>query len=121
MEFLVVTNNPQVKKKYNNLMMISLEGSVEELFDLVRDYIHRGHRLLTHPLSGSLKPGRIPYKTILISVTPAGLDPDSLRLIEGAIEACSKFARNKCPQLPGQVLSDYAAVDLAHLEAALEN
>lgn len=32
----------------------------------VRDRIHEGHLLLSHPLSGSVKPNETPYKSVMI-------------------------------------------------------
>ena len=66
MEYFLVTNNPEVEKKYPHLVAYSLEGPVIRVFLEVRDLIHKGHRLLTHPLSGSLKPSRIPFKTVFL-------------------------------------------------------
>ena len=121
MYFLLFTNNPRVIEKYNYLQMVRLEGSVLELFILARDYIHRGHRLLTHPLSGSMKPGRIPYKSILLTAVREQLDLDSLSLIENSIETYHKFFNERFLDFPAAVLDDYSAVDLSHLEAALES
>ncbi len=121
MEFFIVTNNPQVAKKYPDFNLCSMEGSVLSLFLQVRDLIHRGHRLLTHPLSGSLKPGRIPYKTIFLTTERTGLDLDSLRHIENSIETYHKTA----PEFPiawnARLLDDYSVIDLSHIEAALES
>jgi hypothetical protein len=121
MGFFMVTNNPQVPGKYPGLTVNPVEGSVLSLFTGVRDYIHRGHRLLTHPLSGSLKPGRIPYKTVILTAERAGLDSDSLNYIEASIEAYHKTLPETPASWEAGCLDDYAAVDLAQVEAALES
>ncbi len=121
MEFFMVTNNPQVVKMYPNLDAYSMEGSVLSLFLQVRDLIHVGHRLLTHPLSGSLKPGRIPYKTVFLAAARTELDLDSLRYIENSIETYHKTAPESPVSWNEQLLADYAAIDLSHVEAALES
>lgn len=92
-----------------------------DLFLRVRDYVHLGHRLLTHPLSGSLKPGRIPYKTVILTGVREALDLDSLRYIENSVEAYYKTAPQSAVVWPGRLLDDYAAIDLSHVEAALES
>ena len=57
----------------------------------VRDLCHCGHRLLSHPLSGSVKPNETPYKSILVSETASGTDVESVQLIEEAIEVMNRF------------------------------
>lgn len=121
-EFLLVTNNPQVAKKYPELDVRYLKGPVLAVLLRVRDLIHRGHRLLTHPLSGSLKPGRIPYKTVFLSRhRETGVDLDSLRQIENSIATYYKTLPQVPPSWQPRVLDDYAIIDLSHVEAALES
>ena len=57
----------------------------------VRDLCHCGHRLLSHPLSGSVKPNETPYKSILVSETASATDVESVQLIEKAIEVMNRF------------------------------
>ncbi|MGI6142845.1 MAG: GrdX family protein [bacterium] len=121
MEYFLVTNNPEVEKKYPHLVGYSLEGPVIRVFLKVRDLIHRGHRLLTHPLSGSLKPGRIPYKTVFLGPKGEGLAFDSLQYIENSIAVYYKTVPPTPIQWTGPLLADYAAIDLSHVEAALES
>ena len=65
---LIVTNNDKVVNKYSssyNVEYVDKEGIYEVLIR-VRDLIHNGYKLLTHPMSGSLKSNQTPYKSILI-------------------------------------------------------
>lgn len=121
MEYLTVTNNPRVIKRFSGPGLCSMEGPVLSLFLKVRDLIHQGHRLLTHPLCGNLKPGRIPYKTVFLTAERAALDPDSLHYIENSIATCRKTAPEYPVSRQEQHLADYAAIDLSHVEAALES
>ena len=67
-KYMVITNNPLVRSRLDDTHeVIYLELSYEELLKVVRDRIYEGHRLLTHPLSGSVKPKETPYKSVLIS------------------------------------------------------
>ena len=62
-KYMVITNNPLVRSRLDDTHeVIYLELSYEELLKVVRDRIYEGHRLLTHPLSGSVKPKETPYK-----------------------------------------------------------
>ena len=86
MNYIVITNNPLVLSKLNDTHeVIYQELSYEELLKKVRDRIYDGHRLLTHPLSGSVKPNETPYKSVLLSGRKEKVDEESVRLIESAI------------------------------------
>lgn len=65
---------------------------------MVRDYIHKGHRLLTHPLSGSVKPKETPYKSIIISQSATALDIKSLSIIEESIACYHRFCEREIPE-----------------------
>ena len=84
---ILITNNPMVNQKhFKEVEKIFLEN--EELLNvlyLTRDKIHQGHKLLTHPLSGSIKPNQTPYKSIMITKDKGQLDFESLKLIEDSI------------------------------------
>lgn len=85
-KYMVITNNPLVRSRLDDTHeVIYLELSYEELLKVVRDRIYEGHRLLTHPLSGSVKPKETPYKSVLISERKEKVDGESVRLIENAI------------------------------------
>ena len=46
MEFIVVTNNPLVKEKYENELNVDYADiSFRDVLCKVRDMIHKGHRL----------------------------------------------------------------------------
>jgi hypothetical protein len=78
----------------------------------VRDKIHLGHELLTHPLSGSVKPGETPYKTVILSVEKNGLKEESLRIIENSIQTCQKLTANgKAKNWSGRALADFQLID----------
>ena len=126
-KFIIMTNNPMVSEslgeKYN---MIYQESSLPEFFEAVREKICEGHILLTHPLSGSVKPGETPYKSVLLSFTAAGSGQSSeelmlsVRLIENAIDACEKF-KMRPGRFAGDVLSDLQLIDFTLLESALDS
>ena len=92
--------------------------SYEELLKVVRDRIYEGHRLLTHPLSGSVKPKETPYKSVLISERKEKVDGESVRLIENAILVCQKF-QDKSKYYKEEVYKDFQLVDWTLLESGL--
>lgn len=118
-KYMVITNNPLVRSRLDDtLEVIYLELSYEELLKVVRDRIYEGHRLLTHPLSGSVKPKETPYKSVLISERKEKVDGESVRLIENAILVCQKF-QDKSKYYKEEVYKDFQLVDWTLLESGL--
>ena len=106
--YMVITNNPLVRSRLDDTHeVIYLELSYEELLKVVRDRIYEGHRLLTHPLSGSVKPKETPYKSVLISERK-----------EKAILVCQKF-QDKSKYYKEEVYKDFQLVDWTLLESGL--
>ena len=82
---LVITNNPMVRDVLSKQDICEVRYapvSYRQVLCLARDAIHQGHKLLTHPLSGSVKPGETPYKSVAVSRAQGLLDLPSLSLIE---------------------------------------
>ena len=118
-KYMVITNNPLVRSRLDDPHeVIYLELSYEELLKVVRDRIYEGHRLLTHPLSGSVKPKETPYKSVLISERKEKVDGESVRLIENAILVCQKF-QDKSKYYKEEVYKDFQLVDWTLLESGL--
>ena len=62
--YRIITNNSLCRDKYQELLPVEyLEGKgYMDVLLTVRDYIQKGWRLETHPMTGSLKPNQTPYK-----------------------------------------------------------
>ena len=117
--YVIVTNNPLVVKNLENSReIIYKDVSYEEILRETRDRLQEGHVLLTHPLSGSVKPNETPYKSILISRQRRDVDADSLKLIENAIQACRKFMM-KADKYKPEVYQDFQLIDWTLLESAM--
>ena len=87
---------------------------------MVRNRIHEGHRLLTHPLMSSVKPNETPYRTILISKEKGKLDFDSLAIIEDSINTTQKFLNMaKTPKWTQSILEDFELIDMDLIKNAL--
>ncbi|MDD2216970.1 MAG: GrdX family protein [Eubacteriales bacterium] len=91
---MIITNNIKVRDFFKNEDILFVEGDVRDVFRIVRDYVHKGHSILTHPLSGSVKPIETPFKSIMLTTVPEKLNLESLNLIEQAIINCDKFEKN---------------------------
>ena len=119
--FIIITNNPMVRDDFSEKYQVDYsELSFEEILKKVRDKVYLGHQLLTHPLSGSVKPNETPYKSIMISTNPDKLDFNGMEIIENAIHACSKFTF-KSDKYVEQVYIDFQYVDHTLISSALQS
>lgn len=118
----VLTNNSLVSEKYNIALDITfLDGNYIDVLKSARDLVHRGSKLITHPLMGSVKPNETPFRSIII-VEGTVLDIESLTIIESSMAVAEKFQRdNKVPDWKEEVLDDFRYVDLRLFESALES
>ena len=121
---IILTNNPDVEESLKDKNVLRIDGTYRDVLIRARDLVHQGHRLLTHPLMGSLKPNETPYRTIAVSSEKSALDTDSLLLIENAIETFDKFAQVTRPDrginTPERMLADFRMIDLSLIISALE-
>ena len=109
----LVTNNPAAAAKYEDMYeVVFVEGTAAAVITAVRDFIHTGRRLLTHPLASSVPPKDSPYKSVLISGEASAGPPDfdSLRIIEGAAAVYSKIDVTKI-NIPQAIAEDFMAID----------
>ncbi|WP_157151271.1 GrdX family protein [Brachyspira sp. SAP_772] len=115
----IVTNNDKVLDKYPNYNIKYINSeSMYEVFITARDLIHKGYKLLTHPMSSSLKANQTPYKSILMLKKNDGLIFEDLELIENAIENYNKFIKNrKLTDWPENIKNDFKTVDLSLIES----
>lgn len=119
MKDILLTNNKRVQQRFlDSCNMEFVDGSLTDVMIRARDYVHKGHRLLSHPLSGSVKPGHTPYKSILISGETGALELDSLRIIEDSIVTCQKMTP-RTGELSLQLKEDFMLVDLTLIEGAM--
>lgn len=122
---IILTNNPDVQNMLTDRSVCFVEGSYRDVLVRARDMVHQGHRLLTHPLMGSLKPNETPYRSVGLSEEKGSLDFDSLQLIENAIETFDKFAAVTRPDrgsnTPERMLADFRLIDASLLKTALES
>lgn len=120
MEFIVITNNPLVEERYGEELNVDYADiSFREVLCKVRDLLHKGHRLLTHPLSGSVKPHETPYKSVLVSAKPSKMDIDEVTIVENAIITADNFAE-KFPNMPQSVKEDFQLIDCTLITSGID-
>lgn len=113
-QLIIITNNPLSQKKFQDeYEVIFVDKEMKEVYNIVRDKIHMGHKLLTHPLMSSIKPNETPYRTICVSKEKnKGVDLDSLSIIESSIMTLKKFLNiSPLPQYNEKILNDFQLID----------
>ena len=115
---MIITNNPAVAARFLELSQYN-NCSVADIFTAVRDAVHKGAQIISHPLSGSIKPNISPYKSIIITSATGKLDLKSLQIIEDAITTLKKlptinFNQNECTN------EDFRIIDLDLINSALK-
>ncbi|MEA4848083.1 MAG: GrdX family protein [Clostridiaceae bacterium] len=88
-----LTNNPMVINKRCSYIE-GIEGDPLYVFRAVKSEILKGCKLITHPLTGSIRPDISPYKTVMISDSTGNFDYEGLRIIENAIEYTESLYSN---------------------------
>lgn len=110
----IITNNPLAKKNFSEKYVVEfIDGNVEKVYTAVRDRVHLGHRILTHPLMSSVKPNETPYRTVCISKELVdGVDMQSLNIIESSIMTLHKFLNmSPVPEYSDEVYYDFQVID----------
>jgi len=119
MKFVIVTNNPKVRDELGQEFDVDYADiTYREILCKVRDMIYEGHKLLTHPLSGSVKPNETPYKSILVAKKTGTMDVQDASIIENSIITADKFSV-KFPEMPQSVREDFQLIDSTLIRSAL--
>ena len=123
---LLVTNNGKALETYGAHSEIGVdyleERSYLDVLIRVRDLVHEGWHLMSHPQASNLKPNQSPYKTVLLSngreIQPFAQD---VEMVENSIEAFHKFTRGMIPpRWPEKALRDFQTIDLSVVESAMD-
>jgi hypothetical protein len=97
------------------------QGGYYDVLIEVRNLVHQGYELISHPLMGSVKPNETPYRSILLK---QGIHTDiqSVEIIESSIQTYEKFKKMKSlPEWSHKILEDFQFVDLKLFESAIES
>jgi hypothetical protein len=121
-QILIVTNNPMCLNKFNEKYEVEfLNGGMMNVLKTVRNHVHEGNLLLTHPLSSSIKPNEMPYKTVIITkLKKEAIDLQSVNFIEEAIHTTEKFIKDRgTPAWSDKILNDFMLIDYDIINHAL--
>lgn len=124
MSIILLTNNPLVAEKLKLKITLIYEDEMDYLGILkeARNRIHRGAVLLTHPLSGSVKPSETPFKSVLLETAGKSLDPPSLQMIEDALQVAQQMIDQAGPwRWTEMILADFQLIDYDLIKHGLEH
>lgn len=117
----IITNNPSVRTRYPEVAVF-LDTGVEGVLITVRNMVHTGSSIVSHPLSGGMLPGENPYKSLLMAQTDSSgtgsVDIKSLELIENALRLLRRTPEN-FKGFDDASLEDFQALDLDFMVSAL--
>ena len=119
-----LTNNPLLLLERGVDRVEFHPVSVPELFALTQAEVKQGYKLLSHPLTGSIRPDITPYKSILLSDRPSGPDPEGEEVLARAIRYTDAlFQMSEQPpsaRWDSKTREDFQYVDRSLIQTALE-
>lgn len=118
----IITNNLKVKTAYESKCRTRYyEISCMEMFLIVKKMIQRGHKLLTDPMAGSMRPNQMFCRTVLVSLRPGTMvDRESERIINSCLATCKRFFPLKV-YWPSRFTVDFQNMDYTMLSYILDN
>lgn len=121
---VLLTNNQKYLSTVPSTEFI--DGSSMDVLIRVRDMIHEGWELVSHPLYGNLRPYQQPFRSAVLTFENSGsnrkIDEYSLNLIEHALSVYRSCSDRLLLRgvLPEATEMDYAFMDMELLKNTLK-
>lgn len=116
MNYTIVTNNKKVREDFNNVLFI--EGTFEDVLVKVRDLVHQGVELISHPLGASIRMLFSPYRSIIVGEKNSKINSYHIETIESSIINYRNTIEGRKTDIKNA--DDYALVDAELLKASLK-
>ena len=116
MSYLIVTNSVAVKKDFDNVLFI--EGTFEDVLVKVRDLVHQGVELISHPIGASIRMLFSPYRSIIVGEKNPKINSYHVETIESSIVNYRNVNKGRKTDIKNA--DDYALVDVELLKASLK-
>jgi hypothetical protein len=116
MNYRIATNNPSVKEVYKDIIFVN--GTFLDVLINVRDLVHKGHELISHPLGSSIRTMYSPYRSIIVRNKTNEINKDHIEVIENSIYSYKNTMQRRKPDAVNS--KDYAMLDLNLLKSALD-
>lgn len=111
----ILTNNPGVREAFPDSEWV--EGTPADVARKARDKVHAGWRLATHPLAGSIRLLRGPYRSMVLEEAGTAPDEGQVSMIE---EAVRRLERQDLADTCPESAEDYGLIDLDLLGRAMK-
>ncbi|ADL12583.1 GrdX family protein [Acetohalobium arabaticum] len=118
MKYFILSNNPIVRENFEQVYFVKV--SVKELLIKVRNLVHKGHELITHPLPASMKIMSSPFRSIVLSKDKQQrVDAFQVEVIEESIFKLRYHIQQQ--SIDNDNDDDYQMLDYRLLRSALES
>jgi hypothetical protein len=125
----ILTNNDSVVNFFKQFQQNAglpevkyVEASATRVLQVAKEAIHKGARLLNHPLSGGNSPGDNPFKTLIVSGEDEKiLHFQSSHLIEEALHTYARTAKNRFRAYSDEQLKEYKTHDMELTLTTIQN
>lgn len=120
-DYQIITNNPLVARCLGAYYDVALYGQdgYRDILVRVRDLVYAGHKLYTHPISGSVKPNETPYRSVVVSKATYPADMTQLEMISNSLITYDKFTPRR-RVITDQMREDFQLIDYTLLCGALD-
>ena len=113
---LIVSNNPAVWKFFAGIVFVP--QSPLEVMREVRNRLHHGWKLITHPLMGSIRLLRNPYRSVVLGAPEKELDSNGLFMVE---DAYWRLSQTRYDTSSDASFLDYQTIDLELLKTVVKD
>ena len=112
----IYSNNPDAAAAFADTIRW-VDGDVTAVLTAVRDAVHTGARVVSHPQAGAVKLWETPYKSVAVLPVSGTVHFPSLQLIEDALAMLRRQpAGYKQPIYNEATRADFRVIDLDMME-----
>ena len=119
-----ITNNPLLEQKGIRNIEYHYDMDVLDILRYTADEVARGCSLMSHPLTGSIRPDITPYKSIIVTLESAKHDPVSQIIMERAVVYAEDLYSMRevplCKTCSEEAKQDFQLIDYTIISRALD-
>lgn len=99
--------------------MFFIEGTFEDVLIKIRDYVHQGVELVSHPLGASIRILFSPYRSVILGEKNNKINAYHIEIIESSIISYRNI--NAGRKIDYKNAHDYALIDVELLKVSLKS
>ena len=110
----LLTNNSMACTRFEGIFDVDYRDLIAlDLLKVVRDMVHQGHKLHTHPVTSGTAPNGSPFISVVLSKETSATDFESVSVIEAAIGVYTKMGKRvlSVQQLPEAIAKDFMLIN----------